>query len=95
MLAFSLFVAVKIYRLSTTKYPPSFWVNSMVTMLILVGPAVEDSANGKDPYTAFAVRMSLFVAVTIYSILAIWLLEYLRSRKTLATPQFKPQESLL
>ena len=32
--------------------------------LILLGSAVQDSANGKDVYQAFAVRMSLFVGVT-------------------------------
>jgi hypothetical protein len=30
-------------------------------------PAVEDSANGKDVYKAFAVRFSLFIAVTLYA----------------------------
>lgn len=35
-----------------------------MTLLILLGPAVEDSDNDKDVYTAFLVRMGLFVAVT-------------------------------
>jgi hypothetical protein len=43
-----------------------------VTMLILLGPAVEDSASGKDVYAAFAVRMGLFVAVTLYAWPATW-----------------------
>jgi hypothetical protein len=49
-------------------------------MLILLGPAVEDSANGKDVYAAFAVRMGLFIAVTLYAWLAVYVLEQLRSR---------------
>jgi hypothetical protein len=49
-----------------------------VTMLILLGPAVEDSASGKDVYAAFAVRMGLFVAVTLYAWPAIVVLEQLR-----------------
>jgi hypothetical protein len=47
----------------------------------MLGPAVEDSANGKDVYQAFAVRMALFVAVTLYAWLAIHLLEQWRSRR--------------
>ena len=49
-------------------------------MLILLGPAVEDSANGKDVYQAFAVRLGLFIAVTVYAWLAIVALEWLRLR---------------
>ena len=50
-----------------------------MTLLILLGPAVEDSASGKDVYTAFFVRMGLFVAVTLYAWLAVYLLETLRT----------------
>ena len=50
-------------------------------MLILLGPAVEDSDSGKDVYMAFAVRMGLFVAVTFYAWLAVYALEYLRTRR--------------
>jgi hypothetical protein len=81
MLLFALFIAAKLYGLFVTRYPPSFWMNVMVTLLILVGPAVADTANGKDPLTAFAVRMSLFVAVTTYAGLAVELLEGWRERR--------------
>ena len=36
-------------------------------MIILLGQSVEDSAVGKDVYTAFAVRMGLFILVTVYA----------------------------
>ena len=49
-------------------------------MLILVGPAVNDSANGKESYQAFAVRIGLFVAVTLYAWGAIFVLEHLCAR---------------
>ena len=87
MLMFGVFFACKIYRLIASRYPASFWQNSAVTMLILLGPAVEDSANGKDVYAAFAVRMGLFVAVTIYAWLAVYLLEYLRMRHLSRSPR--------
>lgn len=81
MLLFGVYLASKLYGVAASRYPPSFWHNTAVTLLILLGPAVEDSANGKDVYAAFAVRMGLFVAVTLYAWLAIEILEYLRTRR--------------
>ncbi len=81
MLLTMVWAAARIYQVRPSRYPASFWVNTIVTMLILLGPAVQDSANGKDVVTAFAVRMSLFVAVTLYAWLAIWLLESWRGRR--------------
>jgi len=80
MLLFGVYFSSKLYRLLPSRFPASFWLNVATTMLILLGPAVEDSANGKDVYTAFAVRMGLFVAVTVYAWLAVYLFEYLRAR---------------
>ncbi len=81
MLLFGVYFSSKLYRLMPTRYPASFWLNVATTMLILLGPAVEDSDSGKDVYMAFAVRMGLFVAVTLYAWLAVYLLEQLRTRR--------------
>lgn len=67
MLLFGLFLARKFYRLHPTQLTPGFWLNTLITMIILLGQSVEDSAAGKDVYTAFAVRMGLFILVTLYS----------------------------
>ncbi|MCU0072465.1 DUF2955 domain-containing protein [Pseudomonas koreensis] len=75
MLLFSLVLARKLYRLHTTGLTPGFWLNTLITMIILLGQSVEDSAAGKDVYTAFAVRMGLFILVTLYSGLMMHLLE--------------------
>jgi hypothetical protein len=80
MLLFGVYFSSKLYRLVASRFPASFWVNVAVTMLILLGSAVQDSASGKDVYKAFAVRMGLFVAVTLYAWLAIYVLEKLRTR---------------
>lgn len=80
MLLFSIYFSSKMYQLRPSRYSTSFWLNVATTMLILLGPAVEDSANGKDVYAAFLVRMGLFVAVTLYAWLAVDLLESLRAR---------------
>jgi hypothetical protein len=75
------FGAARFYGIVASRFSPPFWNNVLVTMLILVGPAVADSAGGKDPYKAFAVRMALFVAVTLYAWAAIAVLEHLRGRR--------------
>ena len=81
MLLFGVYFSSKLYQVIATRFPPSFWLNVAVTMLILLGSAVQDSANGNDVYKAFAIRMSLFVAVTLYAWLAIYVLEQLRTRR--------------
>lgn len=80
LLLVALFISGKLYAVLSSRYSPSFWQNALITMLLLLGPAVEDGANGKDVYQAFAVRMSLFIVITLYAWLALFLLEWLRSR---------------
>ncbi len=82
MLLFGIYFAAKIYQVMATRFPASYWLNVGMTMLILLGPAVEDSDGGKDVYSAFMVRMGLFVAVTLYAWLAVYVLEYLRVRRS-------------
>lgn len=79
MLMFTAFFAAKIYGLLASRYSASFWQNVAVTMLILLGSAVQDSANGNDVYSAFSTRMGLFAAVTLYAWLAVFMLDRLRS----------------
>ena len=80
MLLISLYIACKIYQLIPSRFPASFWLNTVVTMLIMLGPAVEDSANGKDVYTAFFVRAALLISITLYALFALYILEYLSVR---------------
>ncbi|BCF99835.1 hypothetical protein PPGU19_044040 [Paraburkholderia sp. PGU19] len=75
MLLFGLLVGRKLYRISPTRYSPGFWLNSLVTMIILLGQSVQDSVAGKDVYSAFAVRMGLFLAVTLYACLMLQLFD--------------------
>jgi len=80
MLLFCLYFSCKIYQLLPTRFPASFWINTGVTMLIMLGPAVEDSASGKDVYAAFFSRLTLLILITLYALLAVYFLEYLKSR---------------
>jgi hypothetical protein len=80
VLLFTSFFAARIYGVAASRFPPSFWLNVATTLLILLGSAVMDSESGKDVYSAFFVRMGLFVLVTLYAWLAVCLLEYLSTR---------------
>lgn len=62
----SLWVARRLVRLVATRFTPSFWSNAWVTGLILLGPAIQDSAAGKDVWLASAMRCSLFIMVALY-----------------------------
>ncbi|MBV2131730.1 DUF2955 domain-containing protein [Pseudomonas sp. MAP12] len=86
MLLFGLLVARKLYGFSPSRQSPGFWLNSLVTMIILLGLSVEDSANGKDVYSAFALRMGLFIAISLYAWLMVYLLDHYRQRRHLRQP---------
>ncbi|GJG94224.1 DUF2955 domain-containing protein [Cupriavidus pauculus] len=75
MLLFALLVARRLFRLRPDALSPGFWLNSLVTMIILLGQSVADSAAGKDVYQAFMVRMGLFIGVSLYAWLMIALLD--------------------
>ncbi|WP_342246419.1 DUF2955 domain-containing protein [Pseudomonas sp. OTU5201] len=75
MLLFGLLLARRLYALVATRQTPGFWVNTLVTLIILLGQSVQDSEAGKDVYTAFAVRMGLFIAVTLYACVAVYLID--------------------
>jgi hypothetical protein len=81
MLLFGLYFASKLYGLLASRFSTAFWQNVAATMLLLLGPAVQDTATGKDVYAAFAVRMGLFIGVALYASLAIYVLEQLRNRR--------------
>ncbi len=90
ILLFVFFCAAKFYRVFPTRYAPTFWSNVVVTALILLGSAVQDTQTGNDVYKAFAVRMSLFMAVTLYAWFAIDLLEQWRTRQARIAKRQEP-----
>jgi Protein of unknown function (DUF2955) len=75
MMLFGLLVARELYAASPKRSRPGFWLNSLVTMIILLGQSVQDSVAGKDVQSAFAVRMGLFIAVTLYACLVLQLMD--------------------
>ena len=81
MLLVGLLLARKLHGLRPSRHSPGFWLNTQVTMLILLGLSVQDSANGQDVYHAFAVRMSLFIAISLFASLMVHLLDPWRQRR--------------
>lgn len=74
----TLWLARRLVRLVAGRFPPSFWSNAWITALILFGPAIEDSATGKDVWLAAAIRCGLYLVVAGYGWLCILLLEQWR-----------------
>jgi hypothetical protein len=64
----------RLYRIRPTSVAPSFWVNALVTMFIVLGPAIEDANVGKDVFSASVTRVALFVAVSFYAWAMVWAL---------------------
>lgn len=82
MVAAALWAGARLFGVKATAFPPSFWSNALVTMLILLGPAIEDSANGKDVFEASAIRICLFVGVALYAWGTVWALERWRASRS-------------
>ena len=81
IMAAALWTGSGIFRTRSTSFRPSFWSNALITMLILIGPAIEDSANGKGVLEAAVVRAGLFVVVALYAWGSVWALECWRNSK--------------
>ena len=84
MAAAALWAGTRLFRVRPNALPPSFWVQSLVTMLLLLGPAFEDSggSGGKDVLKASAMRVALFVAVALYAWATVWVLEHWRATRS-------------
>jgi hypothetical protein len=85
--AAALWTGSGIFGTRRTAFRPSFWSNTLITALILLGPAIEDSASGKSVLEASTVRTGLFVAVALYAWGTVWLLERWRAAQA---PAAKP-----
>ena len=84
IVAAALWAGVRLFGVKPTSAPPSFWSNALITMLILLGPGIEDAAVGKDVYSASATRVALFVAVALYAWATVWVLERWRASRSKA-----------
>jgi hypothetical protein len=78
LMAAALWAGSALFGARSTRYRPSFWSNALITSLILLGPAIEDSASGKSVLEGAAMRVTLFVGVALYAWATVWALERLR-----------------
>ena len=79
--AAALWTGSGIFGSRRTASRPSFWSNALITALVLLGPAIEDSASGKSVLEASAVRTGLFFGVALYAWATVWLLERWRAAR--------------
>lgn len=74
VMAAAFWLGRRLFRVKASGQPPSFWLNALMTMFIVLGPGIEDAQAGKDVYAASLARVSLFVAITLYAWAVVWLL---------------------
>ena len=82
IVAAALWAGVRLFRVKPTSEPPSFWLNALITMFIVLGPGIEDAAVGKDVYRASATRVALFIGVALYAWATVWALERWRASRS-------------
>jgi hypothetical protein len=75
LMAAALWTGSAMFGARRTRWRPSFWSNALITALILLGPAIEDSAGGKSVLAGAAMRTCLFVGVALYAWVTVWTLK--------------------
>jgi hypothetical protein len=80
----TLMMARPLYGAVPSRWPRDWWQFALTTMILLIGPAVADSASADNIQRAMLVRLATFVGLGLYATLAVALLDRLRSRPRLA-----------
>lgn len=84
LMAAALWTGSGMFGARRTAFRPSFWSNALITTLILLGPAIEDSASGKSVLEGSVFRTALFVGVAFYAWAMVWMFERWRAAKSSA-----------
>jgi len=95
MMAAALWVGSAMTGARRSRFRSSFWSNALITALILIGPAIEDSASGKSVLEGTAVRTCLFVGVALYAwgtivLLERWRPDQLPASRTIPASEERP-----
>jgi hypothetical protein len=88
----ALWCGARLFGVKPASQPPSFWLNALLTMLILLGPAIEDSAAGKPVARASAIRVTVLVALALYAWATVWVLERWRAARARARTRARTRE---
>jgi len=82
LMAAALWAGSALFGARRTRFRPTFWSNALITSLILLGPAIEDSASGKGVLEGAVMRTGLFVGVALYAWATVFALERWRERRS-------------
>jgi hypothetical protein len=81
LLALAAFVLARpMYGIVASPHRFLHWQNVLVTMILLLGPAVTDSAIGTDIQQVMLQRAGLFVALAVYAAVMVHLLDMMHRR---------------
>jgi len=75
-----LLMARPMYGVVASRFPPDWWLNAMVTAVILFGPAVGDTGTGADIQWKMLIRLATFIALALYATFAVVVLDAWRRR---------------
>ena len=95
LMAAGLWAGSAMFGSRSTTMRPSFWGNALITALLLLGPAIEDSASGKGFLEGTIMRTCLFVGVALYAWAMIRLLERRRFERPGGVPALHPHQEEL
>ena len=70
-------LACPLYKVWKSGYDFAFWQNALVTLIILIGPTVQDPVFSDDIQSKMWVRIGLFFSISLYSIMAVNILDTL------------------
>jgi hypothetical protein len=79
-----LLMARPMYGIIASRFPPDWWLNAMVTAVILFGPAVGDTGTGDDIQRKMLIRLATFIALAFYATFAVQALDRWRPRQPAA-----------
>jgi TRAP-type mannitol/chloroaromatic compound transport system permease large subunit len=71
----------RLVGLVPSRYSRGFWQDALITMFILLGPMLQDSANAPDMLHKLAMRVALFIGVALYASLMVRVLEDWHTRR--------------
>ena len=81
LMAAALWTGSAMFGVRRTRLRPSFWSNALITALLLLGPAIEDSASGKSVLEGAVDARQPVRGVALYAWATIRLLERWRARR--------------
>ncbi len=85
----------RLYGLIPSRYSRGFWQDGLITLFILLGPMLQDSANAPDMLVKLAMRITLFIGVALYAWLMMYLLEEWRARRNCGRAEMTVKENVL